>query len=129
MAVEREIDRNYEKSVFRSLQFDDSDSILIFPDMQGICFYDLKAGKELYKTGVFEQNERFLSCMLYQGVAKKNPSNNAMEKTKKEVDPLLLCTSFKKQRFYIFSRREPEDQSNINRDIFNEKPTREDQQN
>jgi peptidylprolyl isomerase domain and WD repeat-containing protein 1 len=64
----------------------------------------------------------------------------------KEIDPLILCSAFKKHRFYIFSRREPEDiqiqkssnnnnNNNMNimekeqgRDVFNEKPNKEDQQ-
>jgi peptidylprolyl isomerase domain and WD repeat-containing protein 1 len=59
----------------------------------------------------------------------------------KEIDPLILCSAFKKHRFYIFSRREPEDvqvyksngNNNVNimekeqgRDVFNEKPNKED---
>jgi peptidylprolyl isomerase domain and WD repeat-containing protein 1 len=61
-------------------------------------------------------------------------------------DPTLFATAFKKQRFYIFSRSEPEwvtfentclphhsrgnlcrDTKGGDRDIFNEKPTREEQ--
>lgn len=45
------------------------------------------------------------------------------------ADPTLLCTSFKKHRFYLFSRREPEDSlssDGVGRDVFNEKPTKED---
>ena len=40
------------------------------------------------------------------------------------TDPTIFATSFKKNRFFLFSRRSPED----NRDVFNEKPTKEDQQ-
>ena len=44
-----------------------------------------------------------------------------------ELDPLAVCTAYKKERFYLFSRREPEDVegSTHGRDIFNESLTRE----
>ena len=43
------------------------------------------------------------------------------------LDPLLLCTAFKKERFYLFSRREPEEAEGAThgRDVFNEPLTRE----
>ena len=45
-------------------------------------------------------------------------------------DPTLVCTAFNHQRFYLFTRREPEDDDNatanadggVGRDVFNEKP-------
>ena len=38
-------------------------------------------------------------------------------------DPTIFCTAYKKNRFYLFSRREPEDTKNADneRDVFNEK--------
>eukprot|EP00041_Stephanoeca_diplocostata_P026835 m.730444 g.730444 ORF g.730444 m.730444 type:complete len:111 (-) comp23055_c0_seq17:507-839(-) len=44
-------------------------------------------------------------------------------------DPIIFATGYKKSRFYLFSRREPEDQSagDVGRDVFNLKPTREEQ--
>ena len=45
------------------------------------------------------------------------------------MDPILICTSFKKNRFYLFSKRHPEetdDKTTITRDILNEKPSKED---
>ena len=45
----------------------------------------------------------------------------------KLVDPLLVCSAYKKNRFYIFSRREPVEnpETNIGRDVWNEKPSKE----
>lgn len=41
-------------------------------------------------------------------------------------DPTLFCSAFKRSRFYMFSRIEPEaDSKAADRDVFNEKPTRE----
>lgn len=66
----------------------------------------------------------------------KNPSGSAgaggASSQRKDTDPTLYCTAFKKSRFYIFSKREPqdiEDKSVQNtRDIFLEKPTKADNQ-
>ncbi|KAJ7863081.1 hypothetical protein B0H14DRAFT_2739235 [Mycena olivaceomarginata] len=52
-------------------------------------------------------------------------SANPILANKGARDPTLFCTGYKKQRFYLFTRSEPED--NIDRDVFNERPTREDQ--
>ena len=41
-------------------------------------------------------------------------------------DPTLFCTGYKKARFYLFTRSEPEEKAG-DRDIFNERPTREEQ--
>lgn len=43
-------------------------------------------------------------------------------------DPTLFCTAHKKNRFYMFTRREPEDtkSTECDRDVFNERPSKED---
>lgn len=45
-----------------------------------------------------------------------------------KTDPTLFCTAYKKNRFYMFSRRSPDDvkSPDADRDIFNEKPSKED---
>ena len=62
------------------------------------------------------ENTRFLQLAVFQGAGKAQQrldvemaaSDNPGLKNV-FVDPLLICTAFKKQRFYIFSRREPDD--------------------
>jgi peptidylprolyl isomerase domain and WD repeat-containing protein 1 len=55
-------------------------------------------------------------------------SENTVIKESEETDPTLFCTAYKKNRFYAFSRREPDSSSTaMSRDIYNEKPTRDDQ--
>ena len=46
-----------------------------------------------------------------------------------ESDPTLFCLSVKKNRFYLFTRREPEEvaAADIGRDVFNEKPSKEEE--
>lgn len=44
-----------------------------------------------------------------------------------KTDPTLFCTGYKKNRFYMFSRRGPDDlHTEADRDVFNEKPSKED---
>ena len=59
--------------------------------------------------GKLEGNTRFLLLALFQGkttgsVATENLQANA------KLDPTLLCTAFKKNRFYLFSRRGPQEE-------------------
>jgi len=80
-----------------------------------------------------DENHRFLNINLYQGVpVKKGLQTIAMAASKNPLlnqevtrDPTLFCTAFKRSRFYMFSRIEPEADSKAERDVFNEKPTRE----
>ena len=94
--------------------------------------------------GRTENTERFLSLALYQGtpavdVQLELARNQAAGKTASTVaemtedeegsDPTLVCTAFKKKRFYLFTRREPDETAAADalegggRDVFNEKPT------
>jgi len=57
-------------------------------------------------------------------VASENPLLNK----EAVADPTLFCTAYKKNRFFLFTSREPESGDNAaNRDVFNEKPSREEQ--
>ena len=62
------------------------------------------------------ENTRFLHLGLFQGAGKPKQkldaemaaSDNPMLDTV-FVDPILFCTAFKKNRFYMFTQREPDD--------------------
>jgi len=79
-----------------------------------------------------KENVRFLNIALYQGNPNRPTAAITMEMRasdnpsleKLSTDPTVVCTGFKKNRFYLFSRREP-DQDQTDRDVFNEKPSRE----
>ena len=62
-----------------------------------------------------------MKVSLYQGKAMKNMGGHISE-SKIELDPCLFCTSFKKHRFFIFSKRLPEESqektSNVSRGNF-----------
>ncbi|KAM3847210.1 peptidylprolyl isomerase domain and WD repeat-containing protein 1 isoform 2-T2 [Vipera latastei] len=72
---------------------------------------------------------------LEKGVAKKHRAAVTVEMKASDnpvlqniqVDPTIICTAFKKNRFYVFTKREPEDtkSADSDRDVFNEKPSKE----
>jgi peptidylprolyl isomerase domain and WD repeat-containing protein 1 len=83
---------------------------------------------------------RYMKIALFQGIPIKKrlmtleiaTSGNLAFKEQSVSDPTLFTTVFKKNRFYLFSQREPveaegNDPMASGRDVFNEKPTREEQ--
>ncbi|KAJ2521441.1 Peptidyl-prolyl cis-trans isomerase cyp15 [Coemansia sp. RSA 2049] len=53
-------------------------------------------------------------------------SNPEAKQGTNSSDPTLFCTAYKRKRFYMFTREEPDHSTQENiRDVFNEKPTRE----
>lgn len=76
---------------------------------------------------------RFLNVSLYQGApAKKGittlamaASANPLLQDKATRDPHVFCTAYKKPRFYVFGRSDRDEKGD--RDVFNERPTREEQ--
>ena len=64
--------------------------------------------------GKVENTERFLRIALFQGSLMKRagaiarlPGGSDGKTT--EADPTIVATAFQRQRFYLFSKREPED--------------------
>lgn len=74
------------------------------------------------------------STLTAEMAASSNPNLEAAS----HADPTLFTTGFRKNRFYMFTRREPDDSAmgsaeadgsmltGLERDVFNEKPSRED---
>jgi peptidylprolyl isomerase domain and WD repeat-containing protein 1 len=108
-----------------------------YPTALGVKVINLVTNKCSRVIGKSEPN-RHLRIALFQGQA-KDEINSAAETLEMEVadnpglrqdltDPTLICSAYKKPRFFMFSRREPEDQGgDVGRDVFNLKPTREEQ--
>jgi len=113
--------------------FDESCNFLIYPSMIGVKIVNLHTNKLLRILGKVEQTERFLGIAVFQSDAmqKKIEVGTAVVdndgETKEMADPTIFVTAYKKNRFYLFSLREPpESTADFGRDIFNEKPTKED---
>ncbi|KAJ7562782.1 hypothetical protein O6H91_03G084400 [Diphasiastrum complanatum] len=130
IAVEREIEKT-ENVPQPNVVFDESSNFLLYTTLLGIKVVNLHSHKVARIIGKVENNERFLRIALYQGGSsskkvKKVPAAaiNVMEQREPLTDPMLICCAFKKHRFYLFSRREPEEAEDATkgRDVFNEKP-------
>lgn len=133
MAVERDLEKS---EAFRNCNvvFDETGNFVMYGTMLGIKVINLYTNQCVRFLGKPE-NTRFLQLSLFQGSAKKpkaaltvemqasdNPTLQAVK-----PDPTLFCTAFKKNRFYMFTRREPDDMKSADaeRDVFNEKPSKE----
>ncbi|XP_044020804.1 peptidylprolyl isomerase domain and WD repeat-containing protein 1 isoform X1 [Aphidius gifuensis] len=133
MAVEKELDKTGTN--LGNIIFDESGYMIMYSTMLGIKLVNIYTNKCIKIIGKPE-NIRPMKLALFQGKGKKSTaattveiegSNNpTLEMIK--PDPTLFCTAHKKNRFFIFTRREPEDTKNqeCDRDVFNEKPSKED---
>jgi len=139
-ALERELESLPETLALCNLTFDESGNFLIYGSLSGIKILNLYTNRVSRTIGTSESGERFLAVALYQGVpvvdtqyllSKKNNSDQILTAAQLHVnpspDPTIFCTSFKKRRFYCFSKREPDESEEI-RDVLNEKPTEEERQ-
>ncbi|RYG55861.1 hypothetical protein EON66_04300 [archaeon] len=106
----------------QSLVWDASSHFLMYPCMLGIRTLNVETHDTVRMTGKVESTERFCSLALYQGVptissqmsralgvAGAVPIMGAVQGDATRVDPTLFATSWKRQRFFCFSNREPAD--------------------
>jgi peptidylprolyl isomerase domain and WD repeat-containing protein 1 len=132
IAVEKEM-RKSSALMYQQAMFDESCNFLVYPSLVGIKVVNLHSNKLVRILGKVEQTERFLAMALFQGKPMKKEiaqgesviegENSSME----VADPIAICTAYKKPRFFLFSTREPpESSADFGRDIFNEKPSKED---
>jgi len=129
MAVEREIEQAGDSAAICNVVFDESSNFIIYPTMIGVKIVNLFSNTVVRVLGKVENSARFLFVSLYQG---RTEGDIMMDNKKKDAqyDPIVFCSAYKKQRFYMFSRREPvepegESMGETGRDVFNEKPTKE----
>ncbi|CAH3165754.1 unnamed protein product [Porites lobata] len=131
MATERDLEKTNSLK-FSNVVFDESGYFLLYATMLGIKVINLHTNRCVRTVGKME-NVRFVRLALYQGKAKKAKAAVTMEMEASEnpslqsgiLDPMLFCTASKKNRFYIFSTRMPDLSGDSDRDVFNEKPSRE----
>jgi len=131
MAVERE----YRASVGASCTnvcFDETGKLVIFASVVGIKVIDFESSRLIRLIGKVENTERFTHLALFQGRARLSATMiGSGAKITEDNDPTLLCCAFKKSRFFLFTGREPmepDGDEQVGRDVFNEKPSKEDLQ-
>mmetsp|Transcript_71729 Transcript_71729/g.162794 ORF Transcript_71729/g.162794 Transcript_71729/m.162794 type:complete len:397 (+) Transcript_71729:262-1452(+) len=132
IAVEKEM-RKSPSLMYQQAIFDESCNFIVYPSMVGVKVVNIHTNKLVRVLGKVEQTERFLGVALFQGkpMKKKVEQGEAVVEgsntSKEQADPIVICTAYKKQRFFLFSTREPpETTADYGRDIFNEKPSKED---
>jgi len=110
--------------------FDESSTFILYPSIFGIKVVNIHTNVLSNILGKAESNTRFLNIALYQGKSTGSAATETLNRNA-EHDPTLVCSAFRKHRFYLFTRREPTmDESSdgvVLRDIFNERPTKEEQ--
>ncbi|CAE8633384.1 unnamed protein product [Polarella glacialis] len=132
IAVEKEM-RKSPAVMYQQACFDESGNFLVYSSMVGIKVVNIHTNKLVRVLGKVEQTERFLGLALFQGRPMKKKVEAGVSviegenEEKEKADPLCVCTAYKKSRFFLFSTREPpESTADLGRDIFNEKPSKED---
>lgn len=143
MAIEKDLNRDTDAFKFVKAIYDESSNFLIYPTPIGISVYNLVTDELVRQIGKVE-NVRFLNIALCRAVLSVNEklqgaatsanveaADNPNLKNN-EPDPMLIACAYKRNRFYIFTKAEPYstddggDNNSGSRDIFNEKPTKED---
>lgn len=136
-AVERAYDADSHTPA-PSVLFDESGRFIIYATLVGIKIVHVKSNRVERLLGKVENSERFSLLALFQGAPatiKMGASGTGAAVTVKNrsglEDPTLFCTAYNKARFYLFTQREPAEATTddvgagASRDIFNEKPAKE----
>ncbi|KAF9221560.1 hypothetical protein BS17DRAFT_737282 [Gyrodon lividus] len=138
LAVERELEMpgpdGRIPGMWSNAIWDESGAFVIYPTLLGIKVVNTVTNRVVRLLGK-DEAVRWMNLTLYQGApAKKGLTTLAMAASANPIlankgsrDPTLFCTGYKRQRIYLFTRSEPEDSRLDGRDVFNEKPTREEQ--
>lgn len=137
LAVERDLEKEGEgkrAANTMNLIWDESGNFIMYPTLLGIKVVNILTNRVVKLLGK-DETCRWLNLSIYQGApaqrgfktAAMAASANPILAERETRDPTLFCTAYKRQRFYLFTRSEPEDSKGSDRDVFNEKPTREEQ--
>lgn len=132
MNNEKDIEKT-DSLCYSNIIFDITGHFILYATMIGIKLVNIETNKCVKILGKSD-NIRPLFVALFQGKSKKSNAAVTIEQEASENptlasavnDPVVFCTAYKKQRFYLYSRRLPSDLQDIDRDIFNEQPSKED---
>ncbi|KAI0695992.1 hypothetical protein BC835DRAFT_1272557 [Cytidiella melzeri] len=137
LANERELELpgldGHTPGMWMNAIWDESGAFVLYPTLLGIKVVNTVTNRVVRLLGK-DETVRWMRLTLYQGAPSKArttvasaASANPLLAEKGVRDPTLICSGYKRQRFYMFTRTEPEDDKSGDRDIFNERPTREEQ--
>ncbi|KAJ1954509.1 Peptidyl-prolyl cis-trans isomerase cyp15, partial [Dispira parvispora] len=134
LALDRELAKSPQVATANAV-FDQSGHFLLYPTLLGIKMVNIVTNKAVVLLGKSEPN-RFLNMALYQGLPQRQKlgsnlaaatTNNPLLRDEQLSDPTLFVTAYRRNRFYMFTRRDPHTSNKGDRDVFNEKPTLEEQ--
>eukprot|EP01134_Creolimax_fragrantissima_P000761 CFRG0761T1 len=135
MAQEKEIEKSPAFGRMNAV-FDESGQFILYPTMLGVKVVAIKTNSVVRVMGKPESTVRIMRLALYQGRPVKAAATLSLEmqtsanpglEVHAKQDPTMFCTGYNKNRFYLFSRRDREEtEGEYGRDVFNEKPSRED---
>ncbi|EPS42268.1 hypothetical protein H072_3785 [Dactylellina haptotyla CBS 200.50] len=129
LALEREIEGPTSRNKMNVI-FDESGHFILYGSILGIKVVNTVTNRVVRLLARDETGMgRPLNLALYQGAPKKKKvltldmaaSSNPLLQEAGLRDPILVCTSYNKPRFYMFNS--DNDVNKSERDIFNEKPT------
>ena len=89
---------------------------MLYETILGIKVISVETNRCVWILGK-QESIRVMQLALFQGIAKEHRAATPIEMKTSEnpvlqnvqVDPTIVCTSFKKNRFYMFTKQEPED--------------------
>ncbi|OEH80025.1 peptidylprolyl isomerase [Cyclospora cayetanensis] len=119
-ALERDLSRSPLR-FHQSLIFDASSSFLLYPVLLGVKVLNILDNRVCRIIGRHEQGLRYLAIALQQPCSTRRVAKPTDGKT----DAVLVASAFKKKRVYFFTPEAPSDDILDTRDVFNEKPSKE----
>ncbi|ELV09931.1 Peptidylprolyl isomerase domain and WD repeat-containing protein 1 [Tupaia chinensis] len=107
MAVERELEK-VDAVRLINIVFDETGHFVLYGTMLGIKVINVETNRCVRILGK-QENIRVMQLALFQGIAKKHRAATTIEMKASEnpvlqniqADPTIVCTSFKKNRFYM----------------------------
>ncbi|KZP01316.1 peptidyl-prolyl cis-trans isomerase [Calocera viscosa TUFC12733] len=135
LAVERELEKDVRAVSTVNAIWDETGNFILYATLLGIKVVNVVTNRVVRLLGK-DETARWLNLSIYQGAPQKKgfvtvamaASANPILNAKEVRDPTLFCTGYKRARFCMFGRVEPEDvKGQGDRDVFNERPTRDEQ--
>ena len=126
--IEKDIDKYLDTLYQPNIQFDESEKYIYYPSKEGIKLLQLLNNNKTDLIYIIGKKEklRFINICLFQGESLKNKNSliqtnlnsNISFHEEKILDPLLFACAYRNNRFYIFTKKEPDNK--LKRDIINE---------
>ncbi|CAD2094848.1 peptidyl-prolyl cis-trans isomerase, putative [Plasmodium vinckei lentum] len=129
--IEKEIKKHIKSQNMKldMVIFDESNQYIIYTTFIGIKVVNFITNQLCYIIGKNETNLRYLSISLYQKIIPANKIKTNVHESlyineKNISDCALFCTVYKKNRFYVFTKKIVNEHELDERDIYNEQPNK-----